>query len=123
MTYSTQLKQYEDAVIQKRFEELEDDEVTRCSGRSKGRARSSNMAARPSRRQCRSWAPGSTSRRRGGAGLQRAPDLDARASARAFTQLHARDLDAPSSLPGKIFDARPSPKALAAPRKASFWAR
>lgn len=27
MTYSTQLKQYEDAVIQKRYEELQDDEV------------------------------------------------------------------------------------------------
>ena len=32
MTYSTQLKQYEDAVIQKRFEELEDDEVDALLG-------------------------------------------------------------------------------------------
>ena len=32
MTYSTQLKQYEDAVIQKRFEELEDDEVNALLG-------------------------------------------------------------------------------------------
>ena len=32
MTYSTQLKQYEDAVIQKRFEELQDDEVEALLG-------------------------------------------------------------------------------------------
>ena len=32
MTYSTQLKQYEDAVIQKRFEELEDDEIEALLG-------------------------------------------------------------------------------------------
>ena len=30
--HSTQLKQYEDAVIQKRFEELEDDEVDALLG-------------------------------------------------------------------------------------------
>ena len=32
MTYSTQLKQYEDAVIAKRFEELQDDEVEALLG-------------------------------------------------------------------------------------------
>ena len=53
MTYATQLKDYEDAVISKRFEELQEDEVRR--GREEKDAPLPSLLSIPERRASRAF--------------------------------------------------------------------